>query len=63
MTDDTSRHDCPACGSIETEQVELTFARVGDSVEEIRSCNDCYAGYTVTYEPADKELTTEPEAI
>lgn len=59
--DNESRHDCPECGSIETEQVDVRFGNLSDVVHEDRSCNDCYAGYEVTYEYDSKRVTVEAE--
>lgn len=54
---------CPACGSNDTESVELERHRgpASAGLYETLACNDCYAGFRVEYEPTEKELTTEPE--
>ena len=54
-----SRHNCPSCDGIDTERVEVVFER--GTVIEVRSCNDCYAGYNLEYSDPTAEVYHEPE--
>lgn len=57
---------CPECESNETERVEISEGQSvtdsGTTLEEIRSCQNCYAGYTIKYGAESVETTTPPEA-
>ena len=60
--DDIDRN-CPECGGFDTVPVELErLPHLQEGVYEMLSCNDCYAGFRILYEPSGKELTHEPES-
>lgn len=56
---------CPECESTETERIDISeggsITDSGTTLEEVRSCQNCYAGYTIKYGAQSVETTTPPQ--
>jgi len=55
---------CRECGDNDTDQIDIEEPRgvnSGTVLIETRSCNNCYAGYTLKYDLEKTEVIHEPE--
>lgn len=61
--DDQSRKECPECGSTASTHIEFrnTPSLTDESLIEARSCDECYAGWEVSYAVESVEVTHPPE--